>query len=408
MRVSINYSNLTGQLSSWGWVLLFPGFLFYHFFVALLGIQLPLAGLFGPTAVLIALLGSVLFLVFRLQVPKWLRLRPYEMLVTLFLAFTFLYIVIHQAFAANEPYLQPAVIQSVQTWFLWLALFLVSVWLPKNLEFVRSAYVISFIAISVYLGWYVSSTGSVFFYTRQAFDVDSGATYQGFARSAMVIAFLLLSVFPLWKIRFPIALISIFILFVLGARSELVAFVFAWFCFESSKIFHETRKFFSLLALLFFIIFIGSLFLDFELLQTSRQYELLNVGESSSLLTREKLAETGLRQLMTNPLLGQFGGHIAYYGGEGSYAHNIMSAWVQYGFVGFFVYFLLIIIPFFKSADVILRNKQPEPAWILLFLFSTSILLLVLTSKSIFYLIPPIAWGLYIRAMRISSESKKG
>jgi hypothetical protein len=259
-----------------------------------------------------------------------------------------------------------------------------------------------FILMFMYLVWYVLTTGELMFYARQAFGSDHIATYQGFARSGLTMSIFLFAFSRNPFVKIMVFCSSAFVLFIMGSRSEFVAFLF---CIGTFVILRAHWG--SLISIfLYSVLMMGAvvvfLAVDISTLQGSRQFQLFNLGNASSFISRLELQNVAVAQILMNPILGEFGGHIIANGSAGSYSHNVLSVWVNYGLMVFVVYLALIVFPLVHTSLILLKNKHLNVDLTLAFLFLSAVFLLVVTSKSVFWVLPPLAWGLYARAIRLS------
>ena len=75
-------------------------------------------------------------------------------------------------------------------------------------------------------------------------------------------------------------------------------------------------------------------------LPDNRTLELLDLSHSSSAGLRHQLTEQALASIGRHPLLGEYGNYE-----PGLYAHNLLSAWVDLGLLGFAALLALLIYP---------------------------------------------------------------
>ena len=86
-----------------------------------------------------------------------------------------------------------------------------------------------------------------------------------------------------------------------------------------------------------------------------------------------------IESIKSNFILGDYGSYVSELG-IGMYAHNLLSAWVDLGFLGFlyFIFILVYIMIKLYSLKKFYLNKE----YILLFLFFIFYFLAILVSKS--------------------------
>lgn len=129
----------------------------------------------------------------------------------------------------------------------------------------------------------------------------------------------------------------------------------------------------SLIAIVFFS-YIGknSDFLN------NRNFQILELDKASSWVARENIKQNNSKFIYDSPILGSFGSHFSM--GKGSYTHNWISVWQQYGVFMFMLYVFILIYPVVKLSYLYLKYERNE---ILLPLaLSFYCLLLVVVSKS--------------------------
>ena len=77
-------------------------------------------------------------------------------------------------------------------------------------------------------------------------------------------------------------------------------------------------------------------------LPENRVVDLLDIGSDTSNQARNELEQSAWESIVNNPVLGDYGGYTAY-AGIGGYSHNLLSAWVNLGLVGFSLYIIVIL-----------------------------------------------------------------
>mgnify|MGYP006331453811 FL=1 len=131
--------------------------------------------------------------------------------------------------------------------------------------------------------------------------------------------------------------------------------------------------------------------------------ELLYEGKSSSVMARSELSDAAIVTIVENPLLGDYGSYaLATGGGVGSYAHNLLSAWVDLGVFGFILYvasFLFMGLAIFNA-----QTKEKDEDVLLnivvgLFFFTIPLMLL---SKDYGYLLFGLTIGFVARMIDVS------
>lgn len=271
------------------------------------------------------------------------------------------------------------------------ALFVVGLFIRQNDKVVNGimwAFFAFVSAVTIYV-YYV--TGSVAVIFASFFNAgDEIATYQGFARSVMMLAvFLYVLIKPtIWRSLFII--FTLYILFLLSSRSEAVAFAVGVMFVEAFLSGRRVASLFLILLAFGVVAFIASEHID--QIYESRFKNIFSLGKDTSWNERRYLDDFAWSQVTKNPLTGEYGGHLLA-GGQGYYAHSILSAWVSLGLLGIIMYAFLIFASFQVSFVAFLRNMNDQRTRLALAV-STMVVLLSLFSKPIFWAEPALAWGL--------------
>lgn len=398
--MTLHTTRIAGSLAFVGFMALFPGFVIYHLLV--MGLQLPplLAGFFGPVSVLLLLMYAPLQ-------PKLLRssnraAQLFILEVFLLLAFLLAWSVAHRVLAPS-PVVLEAFSQSWRALVLMAATFLVGLYLPLESGLLRRM-TFFFLGLSTVLlvGHYVR-TGDPMFYARALFGVDYGASYQGFARTALVLAVLALVSSDSQLGRVAAVICGLIAIWFLGARSELVGFLLATLLFfgiiglQSRSIQVSGVILAPVLALL--------VSMNLDAIDGSRHLQLLTLAEASSWQARLGMNEIAMAQIRESPIIGAFGGHIEALGSSGAYAHNALSAWVSYGLLGFIGYVGLTVVATSHSLWKVVVRGDLRIQWVAAAVFGMVVLVLIIASKSVFWVLPSFAWGLYGNALLLRSTS---
>lgn len=133
--------------------------------------------------------------------------------------------------------------------------------------------------------------------------------------------------------------------------------------------------------------------------QTAARYaEVMDIQSSQSWAERQKFFASGWAAIKASPIVGDYGGQIRDHGFFGSYIHNALSAWRQYGIVAFTLYALLTLLPPFVAAGHVLWRKSDDPIWLMTLFVGGVALLMVASVKAVYWPLPALAWGLYAAA----------
>lgn len=218
-----------------------------------------------------------------------------------------------------------------------------------------------------------------YFYLKEnSINSELIVTYQGFAMILVIISSILFSTTQKFFISNNfIIIVSLIALFLNSARTEFVIFFISIYLYLF--IFDFKRTLFKII-LIIPVIMIMIVYLDLlSYLYNNRIWELINDFESStSLNARFETIIYAFETIKNNFLLGEYASYI-YTMGLGYYAHNLISAWVDLGLIGFLMYLSILIILFFKL--IIYRRYNNSTEYILFFIIFVFYTLSILVSK---------------------------
>lgn len=223
----------------------------------------------------------------------------------------------------------------------------------------------------------------------EAGDGGVVASYQGFSRSAVMVLFILLASFSR-KWLLPAYLSGLSLLFLLSARSEFGGFLVAGFVVMFMRIGFSRFLLFASPAFFLGVFMLSDVATEFA--GTSRIFRLLDWKSDTSLEARIGLNSNAWQSIREHPFLGDYGSYVAS-GGIGDYAHNMLSAWVDFGLIGFIGFTCLVFGSFVLSAGMAWRTRKSSTEANFAAGVAIFGLILALTAKSMFF--PPFAaaWG---------------
>src|SRR5690625_1340791 len=388
-------NSIARVVSVGGFFLLFPGFVIYHYFISASIIPPVAGGLFGPVALVLAVIYLTLL---PLNLRGLLQANSlYTVVVAGFLLYVLLITLAHYA-SYNLSFIQLAGKQSFGVIVFWISLFFLGFYLPHQSRFLQVGSFICAAAITGFLVYYVATTGSLFFYAAELYGVEEGvSTYQGFARSSLGLWALLVVTARSELYRWFMVISGIFALFVLGARSELFAFM------ALSLLLMMALGMRSVKALLLAVVASGVItalvISNLDALMESRQMQILDLRTSSSWNAREVLEAEAWEVIKSHPIWGSFGYHVTR-GTIGSYAHNYLSAWENDGLIGVTAYLMLTIVACLMGAyHCFGGGSRFSIYWLLSFVMNTICLILIVFSKPVFWPLVALGWGLHARAV---------
>ena len=391
---------LAARASSVGFFVLFPGFMIYHTLVALGAIPAFLGGLFGVVTVM-------MFGIYMLLLPSQRHrmvsgTRGFALLVAAFLLYVLSWSLVSYGLQGGSQ-LRAAMIQSLETMVLWLVLFVMGYRVPLDSPALARAFWAAFLMTVGYLLFFVITTGQLMFFARQMIEVDSGnsvSTYQGSARSALVMLVFLIAVSRTASARAGLIALGGFVMFVLGARSELYAFLALATVLLLVWAGMSAKYLLMLLTVLALAVLV--VVNQFEAMSGTRQLQVLDLSGTSSWLARQHLEQRALAQIVASPWLGEFGGHVTATGGTGGYAHSMLSAWVNYGLIGFVLYVGMTVVAFLGAAYRMVYRRDTVAWWVFAFSINFVCLLLVVLAKPVFWPLPALGWGAFANALACS------
>jgi len=399
------WNSLGEKLSTVFFIALFPLFFFYHYLVAAISVPLIFGGWFG----VVSAIAAFLFIPFGLRC--FVNLRQNALLLFLITFALFMLVVswlcIHYFWGANYQS-HPDVVQQIGTTLIfWFSLFMVGLYWPQSVSRFRVILLISLGLMGVIIVAYLNPS-NLMFDARRLWGAQDVATYQGFARSLVFTGLALLATIkrPRWLLIFTAVLCIL--LFFCGARSEFLGFLLIvplilWVGFR--------RKITWLLVILLVTLLISfALILNNESLLASRQLQFINPDSWTSYQARQYLQEFGMIGILSSPISGDYAGQVRDFGSTGSYIHNFLSAWQQFGLVAFLLYFGLTVIGFWISFREVVFQRYHNSLAIMALYTNAFCLILILAAKSVFW--PPVAlgWGLAVAVLinkRVNSAQSK-
>ena len=302
-----------------------------------------------------------------------------------------------------EKYQDEAVQQSFAVLPLWYSMFSIGLFLRPNK--ILENFTIGFlIAVVMFILIYCFESGSLMYYAKQGSQgLDEVlSSYQGYARSLSILFIYVFSLSYNQPIKLLLgSLIGSISLFFAGARSEFIGYIIVNLAViaidlikvNSKKTSVNLKRLVPFSLLVLFLIVISFYALSSNL--DSRILQLFNVVDDSSYIARQDLEALGMMDISSNPLLGVFGGHVAATGSIGGYMHTILSAWAGFGLPAFALILYLQLAATLGSLWLVKRSySQLCVLTFTLNLFST---FLLFTAKPIFWVVPPLGWGLFLQ-----------
>ena len=351
-------------------VLLFPGFFFYHSLLGLGRISAFLGGYFTIVA-LILTLPLIFFYVMALKKYKN-YFSKFDLYIVLFLMYYTLVLAIQFLVGTDGIIAQRYVLSLIYFMDTYIIFRMIDL---DDKKFVALAALLLVFMSTITV--YFSIDG--FFYLHaldEAKNPESLATYQGFARSYIYTFLILVSLAQSIGIRFLLYGLATASLFLNGARSEFSALLFV---IPIIELYYTKYKLFSIIPFIVaLILFAANLESIVGTLPNNRTVQLFDLSQSSSAIAREQLTSIAWRTITQNPIFGDFASYP-----DGHYAHNILCAWVDFGLPGFLLFAGLLFWPAFHLFADGYFLKVRSSDFVLACAFICITILWALTAKAI-------------------------
>lgn len=219
-----------------------------------------------------------------------------------------------------------------------------------------------------------------------------------------MLAFLILLFFINNLAEFPskggdvISFFIVIFLFYLGARTEFYMALALLIIIKFSKIEKKVDAIILFLLISIFFASIGYFYIDVDELHKIRIFAVLFSDEDASRSARSELTLNAIKTISENPFFGDFASHEL-----GAYSHNLLSAWVDFGFLGFLCIFFIAFIPFFKI--FLNYKKSPSHIYILAISSLTALMIAYALAKTYNYSMLSVALAYY--GLWLSTKQRK-
>jgi hypothetical protein len=390
-------TNLIPVISLLGFFLIFPGFLFYHYGISSGWWGSLVSGFFGINIAIIVFLSFLVLLRRELfAFPKGIFSLLVFGLFVYMIVWSFVgWLGIESIQLATE-----AVIESIVTLMIWIAVLFIGVNFPTGkMELVRFSNICVVITLLCFVhAFYDKGFPLGPYIAFGAYEDGEGVTYQGIGRSLLTIG--LVAAFatkPNTVSSLGILFVTLILLLTLGSRAHFFAVVLSIaFHLGVLTAVRRTRSIgiTGIFVVIILITFGINVFLE------TRASEIINVDSSTSWLSRVDATADAMQIISNYPIAGDFGYHLV----QGiTYAHNALSAWTQYGLIGFIAFSVTMLYSLYIGFAGLVNSGGKEPAWHLALIFSMIAILLAVVSEPIMSSVfPALAWGFTIRAQRIN------
>ncbi|MFB9242894.1 hypothetical protein IV454_20520 [Massilia antarctica] len=346
---------------------LFPGFFFYHTALGLGKIPAVLGGYFAPVSLLLL---PMLFFIYASRVRHDQDyLGKSDIAFFLYLAYFALIVGVNAAAGANIVIVNNHVLGIIFILNVFLAFRLCD---PGERRF-RQMALGSLLLMSAIVFAYAVDGSFYLAPLGTARNPESLASYQGFSRSYLFTFAAVIAYTRSVPLRIVLYCMAAPTLFVNTARSEFAAMLFM---IPIIELYHTRHKMLMTAIFIFlFLVIFSNLDQLLSMLPSNRVLELLDLSQSTSANKRHHLSEYALHSIAQFPIFGDYASYS-----PGLYSHNVLSAWVDTGIVGFVFVLGIVIVPaiplFFKGYFA----RRCSSAFILAFSLCCITVLLLITS----------------------------
>jgi len=110
--------------------------------------------------------------------------------------------------------------------------------------------------------------------------------------------------------------------------------------------------------------------------------------------------------IQDNPIFGDYGSYVQYgtVKGIGSYAHNVASAWVNLGLLGFILYISAICIALYQVMKIFFSRRYRDVVSTMTYVFSIAIIISLLFSKNYSFMLFGLMVGLTSRFEKMNKR----
>lgn len=198
--------------------------------------------------------------------------------------------------------------------------------------------------------------------------------------------------------RAALYLMSLFALFHIGARAEFLALLVVVTAFE----FFLTRsKPMFLLKALGLLVLAATLLLALQHdTSSNRILQLADIDTDQSFVERQQLQTDAIQTILDNPVQGRYASYV-----PGDYAHNVLSAWVDLGLLGFLLLNSMFLIALWGTYRHLGRPSL-KGTWLAAFAMLLATYFLLISAKSYTYQLIPIALGCYVHLRACANANR--
>jgi hypothetical protein len=353
----------------WAFFLLFPGFFFYQTLLGLGIIRAFLGGYFSVVSI-VFLLPLLFFFLVDIKKGKG-NFTQIDFYFFTLLIYCTLIIFLNFVSGANVDIVRTQLLSIIHLSNIFIMF--------RMTEFTGTKFKAIAIACLVLMSaiiFYFSIDGSFYLAElNESLNPESLSTYQGFARSYLLTFVIVISLLNSVTTRVLIYLIAVPSLFMNMARTEFIAILVLIPLIET---YYSRHKLKILAAILIAVIFAAANYEYFSKhFPDNRVLELADLSHAPSANMRHHLTDQALRTIHDHPILGDYASYAS-----GEYAHNILSAWVDFGVLGFIYAIVLLIYPMLRLYVDGFFSKHKSRDFLLACILMSLAVLWMLTSKT--------------------------
>lgn len=393
----INLLAVSRRAATIALLVLFPGFVLYHYSLAQGWIPPFLGGLFGfGSAVMAGVAALVLPWTIYRQTE---RVAGQSLFVALTLGYLCLWTVANYVFLRGDSYAHDALRQSLATLVIWFALIYIGTFCDVERRGWRGALIALCLLVAAAMIHAIVRFRSPLgpWVTFASTDDDSQfSTYQAIGRSLLVCSIFLASFGRRTGVQISLLGLGMVSLLLVGSRSDFFTVAILTLGLILRAILQRKLNAGRVFAI-FAVIATG--FALWPLFLRSRNAEILDLSQSSSWQARHELQVAAVKVINTHPIFGDFGYYLRD-SGAGAYSHNALSAWTNFGFMGFALYVGLLIYFAVLSFRRWRRFGSANSAWFVAYNLNLAALIQAIVASPVFAVLPALAWGLTLNALR--------
>lgn len=383
------------RLAEAGFLLLFPGFLTYHYGVSAGWWGAALGGLFGGGAAVVALTAIALIVE---RGAARAPLGPLHLLVLALLAYMTAWSLLWWPAIRHGSLAAPIMAESAATVVFWIAMLFIGARFPVDLHAVRRISAIGVVltltcfAHAFYTGGFPGGPFLAFVSAEEG----GHATYQGIGRSLLAIGLIAaLASRPASAGSLFVLLGTALLMLSLGSRAHFfVLGVAVALHLAVLTVSRRTRA----VGVVGMLVTAAAVAAAAGIFLETRAAEIIDLASSASWEERGEATARALEVIAESPLTGVYGYHTW---DDAGYAHNALSAWTQYGLVGFAAWAVTSLFALALSVAGWLGTRGRDPAWyVALHLNLVGIVLAIASEPVMSSVFPALAWGFTFRAQR--------